>query len=107
MKDQVLIDFIVKCAIPPTLKNQTSPENHEDNRLWRIYIDGSSNDHRIRPELVMESPDGYSVEHSIRFRFKVSNNAAEHETILTKMDLANTIKTKRILLKSDSKLVVG
>lgn len=67
----------------------------------------SSNDHRSGVGVVMESPDGYSMEHSIRSGFKESNTIAEYEATLAGMDLAKTIKARRILIKSDSRLVVG
>src|SRR4051812_47571116 len=71
-----------------------------------ININGSSNNYGSGAGVVMESPDGYSVEHSIRFGFRTSNNAAEYKAALAGMDLAKIVKVKGILLKLDSRHMV-
>lgn len=54
----------------------------------------------------MESPDGHSTKHSIKFGFRASNNVIEYEEALTGLYLSQTFKEKMILIKSDSLLVV-
>lgn len=56
--------------------------------------------------VTMESPDGYSVKHFIRFGFKSSNNVTLYEATLAVIDLEKNIKAKKILIMSDSWLVV-
>lgn len=87
--------------------NKTSTKDEVDNHLWTINVDGSSNEHGNREGLVLESLEGYSVENSTRFGFKPSNNVFEYEAILAGMDLARTVKARRILIIPDSRFVVG
>lgn len=107
MKGHALTDFVVECLIFLTPKDQMSLKNKDDNRLSTIDIDGFSNNHGSRTGVILESHTGYLVEHSVKFGFKASNNVVEYEAALAKIDLANTVKAKRILIKSNSLLVVG
>lgn len=55
MKRQALANFVTECSIPLMPEDQTILEDKDDNRLWTIYIDGSSNDHGSRAGAIMES----------------------------------------------------
>lgn len=100
-----MMDFIVECTILDA-KRSAAVKNNEDDRLWKIYTDGSSNDYGSGDGVVLESHDRYPMEHFIRFEFKASNNAAEYKATFAGMDLAKTIKARKILIKSDSRLMV-
>lgn len=63
--------------------------------------------HGIRAGVLLESPDWYSIEHSIGFGFKASNNVAEYEAVLARMDLTRIVKAKKVRIKSHFRLVVG
>lgn len=107
MKGKALADFVEECLIPLTLDDQMNSKNKENNHLWTININESSNENESRIGVVLESPDGYLAEHSVRFGFNSSNKIAEYEAALVGMDLTKTVKARRIHINYNYRLVVG
>ena len=70
----MLADFIVELS-PPLTDN-----DHEQK--WMLYVDGSSNNKGSRARVILEDMNGVSIEQSLRFMFKTSNNQAEYKTLL-------------------------
>ena len=57
--------------------------------------------------LYLKSLVGEKIEQAIRLGFNASNNELEYEAILTGIELAATVSTDRLLIRSDSQLVEG
>ena len=57
--------------------------------------------------LQLKAPTMERIVHAIRLDFPASNNEAEHEAILASIDLAIFISSEKIIIQSDSQLVVG
>ena len=55
----------------------------------------------------MEGPAGLTIEQSLRFDFKTTNNQAEYEAIIAGLSLAKEMGAKEIQCRSDSKLTAG
>ena len=55
----------------------------------------------------LKSPTEEKIEQAIRLGFSASNNELEYEAILTGIELATTVSTDNLLIRSDSQLVVG
>ena len=55
----------------------------------------------------MQSPTRELVEQAIRLNFFTSNNEAEYEIVLVGPNLALTLATTRLQIRSDSQLIVG
>ncbi|XP_027362569.1 uncharacterized protein LOC113870170 [Abrus precatorius] len=55
--------------------------------------------------VILEGPNAFAIEQSIRFEFKASNNQAEYEALLAGLRLAKEMGVKRITSWSDSKIV--
>ncbi|RDX90707.1 rnhA, partial [Mucuna pruriens] len=72
-----------------------------------LSIDGSSNHTRSEAGIILEGPTGVLIKQSLHFEFKASNNQAEYEALLTGMKLAQEVGMKKLMAKSDSKLVTG
>jgi len=53
------------------------------------------------------SPEGYSYEHALKFTFKTSNNEAEHEALLTGMEICNALGVLYLKNFSNSQLMVS
>ncbi|XP_061347978.1 uncharacterized protein LOC133293426 [Gastrolobium bilobum] len=98
IKAQVLEDFLVE---------MTHLHEAEDSVDWVIYVDGSSNIKGSGAGVIVESPQGITVEHSIHFGFKASNNQAEYEAVLAGLAMAKDLGETNITLKSDSQLVIA
>ena len=61
-------------------------------------MDGASNAKRVGTRVVIITPDGAVIEQSIRLDFKASNNKAEYEAILARLNLAITLGAQNLLL---------
>ncbi|KAK3010429.1 hypothetical protein RJ639_011088 [Escallonia herrerae] len=104
IKAQALADFIVKCTLledPPQLviSEVTDP--------WNLYVDGSSALGSSGAELILISPEGFTIEYALCFGFQASNNEAEYEALLAGIRLAHALKVDSLSVHSDSQLVVN
>lgn len=57
--------------------------------------------------IILEGLNGFLLEHFLVFKFKVSNNQAEYETLIAGLELAKDMGTRRLICRTDSQLVVG
>ena len=57
--------------------------------------------------LVLTSPHRYSIEKEVRCGFKATNNEAEHEALIARLNLAIEMKIRKIHIYSDSQLIVN
>jgi len=56
--------------------------------------------------MVLKEPNGVMIEHSLFFKFKVSNNQAEYEALIVKLTLAKNMGVSEVHCKTNSLLVV-
>ncbi|XP_020226948.1 uncharacterized protein LOC109808370 [Cajanus cajan] len=87
LKAQCLADFVAE--LTPTLA--------EENQVWTLYVDGSSNTKGGGAGIILEGPNNVTVEKSLKFGFRVTNNQAEYEALLA--GLSGTYQTKDTLLQ--------
>ncbi|XP_027364665.1 uncharacterized protein LOC113871761 [Abrus precatorius] len=95
LKAQVLADFVNEFT--------TQPQANWD--MWNLHIDGSSNQSGSGAGIILEGPNAVTIEQSIRFGFKASNNQAEYEALLAGLKLAKDVGVKHVTCWSDSKIV--
>lgn len=74
---------------------------------WKLFVDGSSNKRGGRAGIVLEGPNGLTVEQSLIFKFKISNNKAEYDALLAGMELARDLGAKFLECRTDSQFVEG
>ena len=74
---------------------------------WTLNVDGASWKIRADIGLQLKSPTGEKIEQAIRLGFSASNNESEYEAILAGIELVATVLVDRLLIRSDSQLVVG
>jgi len=74
---------------------------------WVLSVDGSSNQQGSEVGVILEGPNGLSIEQALRFAFKANNNQAEYEALIADMLLAKEIGGQSLLAKGDSLLVTG
>jgi len=70
-------------------------------------VDGSSNKATCGAGVVLEGPGDLLLEQALQFGFKATNNQAEYEAILVRMNLAYDMGAREVTCKSDSQLVVS
>ena len=95
----MLVDFIAEL---PQL--ETCPDNLD---RWTLNIDGASRQFGAGIGLRLRTPSGDKIEQAIRLGFNAFNNESEYEAILVGLELAAALSTDRLLIRSESQLVVG
>ena len=98
-KGQVLADFLEEIPQPKTF--------YTSSNWWTLSVDGASWQAGADIGLQLKSPGGDKIEQAIRLGFNASNNESKYETILAGIELATTISTEKLIIQSDSQLVVG
>ena len=69
-------------------------------------MDGVPNAQGSGTGLILTSPDGIDVEYAFRFSFQASNNKAEYEVVIARLNLAHSMEADQLEVSSDSQLVV-
>ncbi|XP_012833449.1 PREDICTED: uncharacterized protein LOC105954321 [Erythranthe guttata] len=98
IKAQVLADFLVE---------MTSIEESNSLPTWSVSVDGSSTTTGRGAGIVLTNPDGDEFEYAQRFEFTASNNVAEYEALIAGIRLALVAGARKLLIQSDSQLVVN
>ncbi|KAK3022624.1 hypothetical protein RJ639_045775 [Escallonia herrerae] len=74
---------------------------------WNLYVDGSLAVGNSGAMIILISPEGFTIEYALRFRFEASNNEAEYEALLAGIRLAHALKVDSLSVHRDSQLVVN
>ncbi|XP_030928630.1 uncharacterized protein LOC115954818 [Quercus lobata] len=116
--EKVLADLVAEFA-EPTLEGKevsvllgadekvistVSPHGHN---WWKAYIDGAANQRGSGVGLVLLSPEGITIEKSLRLGFSATNNEAEYEALLEGMWMIWKMGGESADMFSDSRLIVG
>ncbi|XP_025674231.1 uncharacterized protein [Arachis hypogaea] len=94
IKAQALTDFVAEMT-----PEKLAPEP------WKLHVDGSSNSTHGGAGIILESQNGITIEHSVRYEFPVSNNQAEYEALLAGLTLAREVGAKALEVNTDSQVV--
>ena len=70
-------------------------------------MDGDSYQTEAGVSLQLKAPTGEMIEQAIRLGFPASNNETEYEAILARVDLAKFVSSEKLIIRSNSQLVVG
>ncbi|CAL9024352.1 unnamed protein product [Prunus brigantina] len=116
-KGQAVADFISEFTLPihpvmtPPSASADSPSTDgafdHTSPHWTLCMDGSSSRKGSGTGLVLKTPDDTMIEYAIRFQFRASNNEAEYEALLAGLRLAHSTGAERLMICSDSQLVVN
>ena len=99
LKGQVLADFLTE--IP---QQEMEPDG---SGWWTPNVDDASRQMRAGLRLQLETLTGEIIEQDISLGFPTSNNEVEYEAIIARFDLAISVSSEKIIIRSDSKFVVG
>ncbi|XP_071924890.1 uncharacterized protein [Coffea arabica] len=103
IKAQALADFLAELTFDEVKK---SISDKAESQRWILHVDGSSKSEGSGAGLLLEDPHGELCSYALRFDFTISNNEAEYEEIIAGLQLAHKLGARRILVNSDSHLVV-
>ena len=116
VKGQVLMDLVAEFAkpspeegggIPSTDKKLVNTVSQQGPTCWKAYVDDAANQRGSGVGLILISPEGITIEKSLRLGFSATNNEAEYEALLEGMSMVEKLGGKSINMFSDSRLVVG
>ena len=118
IKGQVLADLVAEFAEPTIEGMEMSGSPSADGKListvsqhehnwWRAHIDGAANQRGSGVGLVLASPEGITIEKSLRLGFSATNNEAEYEALLEGMSMIRKLDGKCVSIFLDSRLIVG
>lgn len=75
--------------------------------MWKAYVDVARNHDGVELGLAIVSPHGDVAYRSVRCGFPVTNNMAEYEAMLLGLDATKELGARRVIIQSDSQLVVN
>ena len=81
--------------------------SQQESSWWKAHIDDAANQRGSSVGLVLVSPEGITIEKSLRLGFSATNNEAEYEALLEGMSMIQKLGEKSMNMFSDSRLVVG
>ena len=103
VKGQILADFIMEFTpTESTEATQLAP----NLPIWRLSVDGAANAQGSGAGLILTSPNGKDTKYALRFGFQASNNEAEYEVVIARLNLAHFMEADQLEVSSDSQLVV-
>ena len=79
----------------------------EEHPQWSIHTDGSSNRQANGASVVLYSLEEDEIECIIRLDFPTTNNEAEYEVLVTRLDLAKAIGATSVIVYCDSQVVAS
>jgi len=83
IKAQALTDFLAESS-------NTAVDSGSSPPSWNLYVDSPSTKVGSGVGLIIESPQGEWLEHTLKFMFKASNNEAEYEAMIAGVELYYT-----------------
>ncbi|GAV90710.1 RVT_3 domain-containing protein, partial [Cephalotus follicularis] len=104
IKSQVLADFVGDHTLTECVEEDTSDE---EKGLRKLPVDLSSCISGSEAGLMLTSPDGWTIEYTLRFGFRATNNEAEWEALITGLTIVKHLEVQKIEASCDSQLVVG
>lgn len=100
LKAQVLADFVVEfVGLEPVEIIKTEP--------WIIHVDGASSNEGAGVGVYIQGLERIRLTYSAKLAFPATNNAAEYEAVIKGLELAKDISPDKMILRSDSRLVLN
>ncbi|XP_075500042.1 uncharacterized protein LOC142538613 [Primulina tabacum] len=93
IKAQALTDFLIEMVQP------------REEEIWRIFVDGASNLSGCGVGVLLIPPSGEKIKLALRIDSRVTNNDAEYEAVLARLQAAREVGASRVIVYSDSQLV--
>ena len=116
IKGQVLADLVAEFTEIPT-EERGEEENTDGKSVgvisiqeplsWKVFVDRAENYRGSGVGLVLTSPEGITIEKSLRLGFSATNNEAKYEALLVGMTMVQKLGGKTVKFFSNSRLVVN
>ena len=99
IKGQALVDFIVEgtnLEDPSYQWNNGDTKKEGDTPVWKLYVDGASNEHNSCAEIILITPKNHRIHCALKFGFNASNNEAEYEALLAGLHLSQDVHAQSL-----------
>ena len=99
IKGQILADFVMEF---------TSVELTETTQMmlglpiWRLSVDEAGNTQGSGASIILTSLEGIDIKYALIFWFRASNNEAEYEAVIARLNLAHSMEVDQLEVCSDS-----
>lgn len=77
------------------------------HQAWQLFVDGVTNQKGSGIRIVMISPNGITLEKSLRLDFSATNNEADYEALLAGLITMQKLRGRIIRAYCDARLIVG
>jgi len=74
---------------------------------WRVFVDDASSAMGAKVRIVIITPEGIRVKHSLRLGFKASNNEAEYKVLLAGLRAVLNLAVQDVEVYLDSWLIIN
>jgi ribonuclease HI len=101
IKTQALVDFVSEWT------EQQVPDNPETTEVWRMYSDGSLKLQGAGVGILFIAPGGEQLKYALQLLFSTSNNAAEYEALIHRLNIAISQGIKRLMVYGDSLVIIS
>ncbi|XP_050238164.1 uncharacterized protein LOC126687650 [Mercurialis annua] len=99
LKAQALADFFAELTFAEPIEDKTNP--------WEIHFDGTVCGEGAGISVMLKGPGKVQIEYSARLEYPVSNNVAEYEALLARLQLCEELNISEARIYSESQLVVN
>ncbi|XP_059650498.1 uncharacterized protein LOC132296304 [Cornus florida] len=99
IKGQAVADFLLECDVEDM-------EEDLGNSLWKLFIDGSSNQMGAAIRIKLQMPEGTTLSQVVVLEFSATNNEAKYKALLARLKLAKELKVESLVALSDSQLII-
>jgi ribonuclease HI len=101
VKTQSLVDFVSEWT-----KHQV-PDNPEATEVWRMYFDGSLKLQGAGAGFLFIAPGGEQLKYALHLLFPASNNVAEYEALIHGLNIAVSLRVKKLMVYGGSLVVIS
>jgi ribonuclease HI len=101
IKTQALVDFVLEWT------EQQVPDNPKTVEVWWMYFDGSLMLQGAGAGILFIAPGGEQLKYALQLLFSASNNAAECEALIHRLNIAISLGIKRFMVYEDSLVVIS
>ena len=104
VKRPTLADFIIEFTLAQSTEaTQLAP----DLPTWKLSVNKAANAQGSGAGLILTSSDRIDMEYALIFGFQASNDEAEYEAIIARLNLAHFMEADQLEVSNDSQLVVN
>ena len=100
MKGQVVADFVAEYT-------QSEGQGADGLKQWIIHTDGSLSRHAGGAGVVIQTPKGDEIECMIQLDFPMTNNEAEYEALVARLDLTKATGARNVIVHCDSQVITS